>query len=198
MDAADWDARYRETTQMWSRGPNVFVAERLADAAPGRAIDLAGGEGRNAVWLAERGWDVELVEFSRVALDRAVDRADEAGVRLTTTHADVTSEPALERADLVLIAYLQLPSAQMARVCAYAASLVGHGGRLLLVGHARRNLLEGFGGPSDPDVLHDPASLASWFSTAGLTVDEASEVTRRVDSDHGPQTAIDVLVDAHR
>ena len=45
----------------------------LADLPPGRAVDLAAGEGRNAVWLASRGWDVTAVDFSRVALERGRD-----------------------------------------------------------------------------------------------------------------------------
>jgi hypothetical protein len=48
---------------VWSAEPNAFVAAETAALAPGRALDLAGGEGRNAIWLAERGWRVMLVEF---------------------------------------------------------------------------------------------------------------------------------------
>ena len=57
MDAGEWDARYRDSELVWSAGPNQFVEECCADLPPGRAIDLAAGEGRNAIWLAEQGWD---------------------------------------------------------------------------------------------------------------------------------------------
>ena len=56
MDAHAWDERYAATELVWSREPNQFVAAELADLPPGTAVDLAAGEGRNAIWLAARGW----------------------------------------------------------------------------------------------------------------------------------------------
>ena len=70
MDAEAWNERYRTSELMWSAGPNQFVEAELADLAPGRAVDLAAGEGRNAIWLARRGWQVTAVDFSQVALDK--------------------------------------------------------------------------------------------------------------------------------
>ncbi|HSM45457.1 MAG TPA: class I SAM-dependent methyltransferase, partial [Acidimicrobiia bacterium] len=70
MDAEAWDERYRVADRLWSSTPNIFVADRLADHEPGTGLDLASGEGRNAIWLAERGWDMTAVDFSSVALDR--------------------------------------------------------------------------------------------------------------------------------
>ena len=70
MDSQRWDERYSATGFVWATGPNQFVAAELASLPPGRAIDLAAGEGRNTVWLAERGWRVTAVDFSRVGLDK--------------------------------------------------------------------------------------------------------------------------------
>jgi len=56
MDADAWDQRYAASELVWSREPNQFVASELADLPPGTAVDLAAGEGRNAIWLASRGW----------------------------------------------------------------------------------------------------------------------------------------------
>ena len=56
MDANAWDERYAATELVWSAGPNQFVEHEVADLPPGRALDLACGEGRNARWLADRGW----------------------------------------------------------------------------------------------------------------------------------------------
>jgi 2-polyprenyl-3-methyl-5-hydroxy-6-metoxy-1,4-benzoquinol methylase len=63
MDAQAWDERYTASELLWSATPNQFVAAELSDLAPGRAVDLAAGEGRNALWLAERGWHVTAVDF---------------------------------------------------------------------------------------------------------------------------------------
>src|SRR5256885_15414769 len=56
VDADGWDQRYAAADLVWSAGPNRFVAEELTDRPPGRVLDLASGEGRNALWLAARGW----------------------------------------------------------------------------------------------------------------------------------------------
>jgi len=53
MDAHDWDLRYAESDLVWSATPNQLVAGELAELPPGRSLDLAAGEGRNALWLAE-------------------------------------------------------------------------------------------------------------------------------------------------
>ena len=70
MDASEWDRRYAAADLVWSAGPNAVVAREADDLPPGRALDLASGEGRNAIWLAERGWRVTAVDFSAVATER--------------------------------------------------------------------------------------------------------------------------------
>ncbi len=70
MDSQQWDERYASSEFTWSTEPNQFVAAELAGLPPGRALDLAAGEGRNTVWLAERGWHVTAVDFSRVGLEK--------------------------------------------------------------------------------------------------------------------------------
>ena len=69
MDAGAWDERYAATGMVWSTGPNQFVERELQELPPGRALDLACGEGRNARWLAKRGWQVTAVDFSPVAIE---------------------------------------------------------------------------------------------------------------------------------
>jgi len=70
VDSQQWDERYSGTEFEWTTRPNQFVAAELADLPPGRALDLAAGEGRNTVWLAERGWRVTAVDFSGVGLEK--------------------------------------------------------------------------------------------------------------------------------
>ena len=64
MDAKAWDERYAAPDLVWSAEPNRFVAELIGPLAPGTAVDLAAGEGRNAIWMAEQGWTVVATDYS--------------------------------------------------------------------------------------------------------------------------------------
>lgn len=71
ISARDWDERYRTSELIWKAGPNQWVRQYTQDLSPGTALDLASGEGCNAVWLADRGWQVTAADFSAVAMDKA-------------------------------------------------------------------------------------------------------------------------------
>ncbi len=90
MDSERWNQRYVERELEHGREANLFVRRELASLAPsGRALDLACGEGRNAVWLAEQGWEVQAVDFSGVALERARALGEQRGVALEWREADL-------------------------------------------------------------------------------------------------------------
>jgi SAM-dependent methyltransferase len=179
VDAAAWDDRYAAGRQ-WSLGPNVFVAELCAALRPGRAVDLAAGEGRNALWLAARGWDVTAVDYSAVALARAAAESATAGVALVTEVADVLAwDPGPQPFDLALLCYLQVAGPERTRALATAGAALGPGGRLLVVAHDATNLESGTGGPRDPEVLWHPEETRQALTALGLRV-EFSEVRRRV------------------
>jgi 2-polyprenyl-3-methyl-5-hydroxy-6-metoxy-1,4-benzoquinol methylase len=197
MDQTAWDERYAGPELVWGLGPNCFVAEELAALPPGRAIDLGTGEGRNAIWLAERGFTVTAVDFSRVGLARAAGLAAERGVSVDWVHADLLDyQPAPGRYDLVLIAYIQLPADRLTALARTAASALAPGGTLLAIGHDRDNLARGHGGPKDLSVLWTAETVTAGLG--GLTVQQAGQMDRTVGTPDGPRTAIDTLVRATR
>ena len=203
MDAAGWDDRYAERELVWSVEPNVWVERLTADLPPGRALDLAAGEGRNALWLAERGWDVTAVDFSSVALDRArrlgQDRLRPDAGSLTIVRADLLEyEPPAAAFELVLLAYLHLREPERRRVVRAAASAVAPSGRLLVVGHDLGNIAHGTGGPQDPAVLYSPAVIEENLHETGVTVERAETKSRPVETDEGTARALDTVVLARR
>jgi SAM-dependent methyltransferase len=193
MDRHVWDERYAGEELLWRADPNQFLASEVDRLTPGRALDLACGEGRNAVWLAGRGWHVTAVDFSAVALRKGRRLAAERGVSVSWVEADLLEwSPPPRSFDLVIVLYLQLPSAERRDVYAQAGSAVAAGGTFLVVGHDIENLRHGHGGPQDPDVLLSPDDVVS--SLAGLDVQRAERVRRHVIVDDGERVAIDTLV----
>lgn len=196
-EQAAWDQRYSGPDLVWGSGPNRFLAGEVTRLPPGRAIDLGTGEGRNAIWLAERGWQVTAVDFSVAGLARAGRLAAERGVSVDWVQADLLDyQPSPGGYDLVLVAYIHLPSASLARVFRAAAAAVAPGGTLLVIGHDRDNITRGHGGPQDPDRLYTPATVTAELD--GLAIRRAEQVLRPVHAPEGERTAIDTLVRAER
>jgi SAM-dependent methyltransferase len=198
MDASDWDERYRAAETVWGVEPNRWVAQEAAGLPPGSALDLACGEGRNALWLAGRGWRVKAVDFSAVAVAKGVELARRvpAGDRVEWIVGDATTYAAAEPVDLALLCYLQLAASERRAATRAAATALAPGGTLLVIGHDSRNRLDGTGGPQDPAVLFTAADVAADLDGTGLTMEKGGEVLRPVDGAERP--AIDVLVRAAR
>lgn len=197
MDAEGWNRRYATAELVWTGEPNRFLVEEVEGLAPGRALDLGAGEGRNAVWLARHGWRVTAVDFSEVGLDKARRLAERAGVNVELVCADAT-EPIDGAFDLVVVLYLHLPVEDRRQAHRNAATAVAAGGTLLIVGHDATNLLEGYGGPQDPAVPFTATDVAADLDGTGLTIGRAGIVHRAVVTDGGERRAIDVLVRARR
>jgi SAM-dependent methyltransferase len=168
----------------------MFVADRLAHAAPGVGLDVASGEGRNAIWLAERGWKMTAVDFSEVAIRRGRDTSDAVDFVV----ADVLEWEPDENYDLALIAYLHLQPGDMRQVIERVAPWLKPGGELFLIGHDESNITEGHGGPQVPEILTRVEATVEWLD--GLEVVEAQVVRRPVETEDGRVFARDALVRA--
>lgn len=197
MDASAWDERYSQTDLVWGAPPNAVVVEQATSLPRGRSLDLACGEGRNALWLATRGWEVTGLDYSAVALDKARRVAAEAPrsvrERLDYRVADVTDSDLGGPYDLVLMIYLHLAADDRLRVVNHAISALKPDGILMILGHDAINVPEGVGGPQDAEILYTPDILVSEIG-GRLDIDIAERRYR--DTDAG--TAIDALVVARR
>lgn len=202
MNPDDWDARYAAAPNVWSITPNEFVVEFLSDMPAGKVIDLAGGEGRNALWLAGRGWQAEVADFSQVALDKFTARAAEEGLsnECFATLADATHPTAyqLAPADLGLIAYLQIDAAGLSNAISSLTEALAPGATLFGVWHERDNLTRGFGGPQVPEMLPTTDELRAACERAGLRIHTLEQRERHFESAGEPRVGIDVVLVATR
>lgn len=150
-DAAQfWESRYADESRVWSGRPNQVLVEIAGELSPGRAVDLGCGEGADAIWLAERGWEVTGVDIAPTAIRRAESAARERGVppgRIRLIVGDLAAwategghdlgDDLDAGYDLVAASFLQswfdFPRTEILR---RAADLVAMGGHLLVVTHA--------------------------------------------------------------
>lgn len=198
MDAAQWDERYRASAGgVWATQPPAVVREIAATLVPGTAIDVATGDGRTALWLAERGWACTGVDFSSAGLALAAARP--GGDRVDWTVGDVREWHPTTPVDLVISCYLHLrdSAAAIARI----AEWVAPGGTLVVLGHDVENIAAGGHGPSDPAILYTPELLRGAVDER-FRIERCERVTRTsADAelrDGHQAAAIDTLLHAVR
>ncbi|MGH3678410.1 MAG: SAM-dependent methyltransferase [Mycobacterium sp.] len=178
-----WEEHYGERERVWSGRVNVRLAEVAAELPPGRALDLGCGEGGDAVWLAERGWDVVAVDISETALGRAAGEASSRGVadRIEFVQHELSDTFPEGTFDLVSAQFLHSTvRLDRPRILAHAAEAVRPGGLLLIVDH-------GSAPPwaSKLDHVHEFPSAEEVVASLDLSADEferlrVKEVEREV------------------
>ena len=164
-DQEKWNQRYSESPSSWIE-PDAFLIsaynEFLAGTAPALALDIAGGAGRNAVWLAQRGWRVKLIDISDVALALARDKfkSAEANGNLETEVVDLNSIQDLgtEKYDLVTVFYF------LRRELFPAIARALKPGGTVVYRTYTVDRMKVPGGPSDPKYLLQPNELLHAFS----------------------------------
>jgi SAM-dependent methyltransferase len=132
-----WERLYGERSQVWSGRVNAALEREVGALAPGRALDLGCGEGGDALWLAEQGWQVTAVDISPTALERGAAEATRRGLAVDWHCADLADQLPAGPYELASALFLQSPVVlPRIEVLRRAAAEVAPGGVLLVVGHA--------------------------------------------------------------
>lgn len=136
---AAWEERYSEKPRIWTGRANARLAEIAPQLPVGRALDLGCGEGGDAIWLAEHGWNVLAIDVSTTALERAAEDAQARGVLsdIDFQHHDLTQTFPQGSFDLVSAQFFH-STVEMDReaILRRAAEAAVPGGTLLIVDHA--------------------------------------------------------------
>lgn len=204
LDEELWDERYRSRPALWSGEPNRHLVGEAAELEPGLALDVGCGEGADAIWLARRGWRVDGVDVSGVALRRAAEHADRAGAeiagRITWLHENLTAwDPGRGRYDLVSAQYMHLPPPERDVLFRGLAEAVAPGGTLLVVGHHPSDLQTTVPRPPRPELFFTGADVVALLDPDGWDVVTEAAVARSVtDPDGRAVTVHDTVVRARR
>lgn len=175
-----WDVRYAGEAFMYGTAPNAFLREQMGLLpAGGRVLCLAEGEGRNAVFLAEHGFQVTGVDGSKVGLEKAQRLARERKVKLETVVADLRDfDLGVARWDAVVSIWCHVPPDLRASLHPRIVAALAPGAVFLLEHYHPRQLEYRTGGPPDAALLVTRSELEHDFS--GLTVLHAFEGEREI------------------
>ncbi|MEL6985755.1 MAG: methyltransferase domain-containing protein, partial [Actinomycetota bacterium] len=165
----EWDERYAGD-EIWSGEPNGTLVDEVGSLPPGRALDVGAGEGGDALWLAQRGWEVTATDVAAAGLDRLAAKAASSGIDLRCLTADANALEAYggERHDLVSLCYPAIPRTGDDRAIQNILDAVAPGGTLLMVGHA----------PPSPEASERNGHTAPWDRGSFVGIDHVLDALR--------------------
>lgn len=180
-----WDERYASEAAFFGEAPNPYLVSSIEQCCPGseeprpRALCLGEGEGRDALFLARRGFQVTAVDGSRVGLAKLATRAEREGLSVEIICAELGDyDPEPGAYDLTTAFYCHLPPALRRATHAQGALALRRGGLFVLEGFSPRQRELGLtsGGPHDATLLFEPAVLAEDFAGGPVEVLELREL----------------------
>jgi SAM-dependent methyltransferase len=179
-----WDQRFASEGFAYGTEPSRWLVEHAHRIPAGLPVLALGeGEGRNAAWLAARGFEVDAIDGSAVGLAKASRLAASRGASIRTTVADLAGHvPPLARYGAVVLVFLHLPPQLRRTVHARAAAALVPGGLVILEAFTPRQLAFSSGGPRQADMLYEPGVLRDDFP--GVAWDALEEL--ELDLDEGP------------
>ncbi|WP_342806648.1 class I SAM-dependent methyltransferase [Alteromonas sp. M12] len=174
-----WDERYADKDYAYGKEPNTFLAENYQAIPQGRVLSLAEGEGRNAVFLAQKGYSVTAVDGSEVGLKKAEMLAKEKGVEIELIHADLAEFYIGEDIwDGIISIFCPLPTELRSHVYKNAVNGLKAGGVFLLEAYTPEQLKHATGGGKSIDSMTTKESLLS--DLGRLNFSQLQEIERDV------------------
>lgn len=171
-----WDERYNTEEYVYGEAPNEFLRKKLTHLKPGKILFPAEGEGRNAVYAAELGWNVTAFDLSVEGKNKALNLASKKGVTISyeiLSFEDANFES--EFFDCICLVFAHMPSAVRCTMHKKLISFLKPGGLLILEAFSKKQLGKTSGGPSNLDLLFSEQELRKDFSEMNELMFEETE-----------------------
>lgn len=163
MENLFWDKRYEENTTVYGEAPNVFFKSFIDTHKPGSLLLPAEGEGRNAIYAASKGWEVDAFDFSKVAKEKALKLAAEKKLSINYENNNIEDFIPTKQYNAVGLIYVHLPESVRKIFHQKIYQSITTGGFLVFEAFAKEQLKYTSGGPKDITMLYDATSICSDF-----------------------------------
>lgn len=197
MSVEFWNDRYRGDAYTYGTAPNQFVRRHVnALPAGGAVVELGAGEGRNAIYLAEQGFDVTALDYAAEGLRKLEQLATKRGVSVATIHADVTGWQPARTWDGLICTFLHLPPDARGAFYQTMQQALRPGGMLVAEWFRPEQVTEGYesGGPPAVEMMVTADELRTHFPAAGIQHIEALETTLDEGPHHSGPAAVVQLI----
>lgn len=165
-----WDERYTKNKDIYGKEPNLFFKQQIAQLTPGTLLLPGEGEGRNAIYAEQKGWEVTAFDSSEVAIQNAMANAKEAGYIFDYALADTSSFEALENSfDTIALVFFHLPPITRQAFHSKLIQWLKPGGTLIIECFNPAQLERTSGGPKDIGMLYTEEMLKGDFSALNIS-----------------------------
>ena len=166
MSKQQWDLRYSDDEYVYGTHPNEYLVNCLRNLKPGIILFPAEGEGRNAVFAATLGWQVDAFDQSDAGRKKALKLAASQNVRIDYQPASLEEwQPGNKSYDCICLIFVHLPPEFREAVHLKMISALKPGGLIILEAFAKKQLSQTSGGPKDPEMLYCEAALKQDFAS---------------------------------
>lgn len=178
MNSEFWDERYSSNETVYGHEPNLFFRNQLLKSQPGKLLLPAEGEGRNALFAGQIGWQVEAFDFSKTAQQKALALANQFQLSIDYSLADIDSVVLKSKAyDAIGLIYVHLPPDLRKSFHKQCIQALRPGGTLILEAFSKKQLTRSSGGPKDAKLLYTLEDLLDDFNGMQILYSKTEEVT---------------------
>lgn len=158
-----WNSRYSEPEFIYGIEPNNYLKNFLENSIKGNILLPADGEGRNSVFAAKNGWQVDAFDYSVSAQMKATQLAQINNVLINYTVSDILEFIPNKNYDLIALTYLHLVPEVRSMFFKKLSQWLNPGGHILLEAFSKNQLKNSSGGPKDINLLYDLAEINNDF-----------------------------------
>lgn len=186
-----WNERFSTGEYIYGTNPNRFFKEKIDGLKSGKLLLLGEGEGRNAVYASKNGWEVDAVDFSETAKEKALKLATQNNVKVNYTVSNLSDfNPEENYYDAIVLIFIHLKPDVRKIVHKRAVNALKHKGKIILEVFEKKQLGKNSGGPQNEEMLYSKDELENDFKNLRIHLLEEKTISLDEGDKHKGDAAV--------